>query len=88
MMRVWQVILKAVQKKPGWQLCIVVYLEGQGDLVCRFIMRRIKVTILGYLAYVLSPPDTPGRLLGQRCAILFWEAWRSFFNQNMCKTII
>ena len=39
------------------------YLEGQGDLVSRFIMGIIGVTlwVMGFLTFLLSPPDPPSK---------------------------
>ena len=39
------------------------YLEGQGDLVGRFIrgITRVLYRLQGLLTYLLSPPDPPSR---------------------------
>ena len=40
-----------------------VYLDGQGDLVSRFIVGITQVTIcvIGATTHLLSPPDPPSR---------------------------
>ena len=63
---------------------LIVYLEGQGDLVSRLTMGIIGVTIwvLGLLTYLLSPPDPPSRV---RADLL---TWGGLGKQSSCEKMM
>ena len=49
------------------------HLEGQGDLVSRFRMGLISVTVWGLSTYLLSPPDPPSKLSTSEYVLFWWS---------------